>query len=325
MRSSGPSSRDRSLTGTARFGRRRGVALRWVVVLFVLPAGAAGAVAWRLLPERHAYCTDADTIRVSSATVSPRDVLWQPPTKMPDYINSTGDDYEPRLSADGLTLYFVRGKAGHNADIHIAERTADGWSDPQPLAAINSAHDDLGPEPSPDGRLLYFYSNRPGGSGGYDLWAARRGSGGEFATPTNLGPLVNSRHNDYGPAVTPDGAMLYFASNRPRPKHPDHAGETWPATVREDLRVRDYDLYVSAINQGGVGRSAPLTALNTPHHEGTPAVSPAGDFVYFSSDRPGGIGGFDLFRSRRLHGAHQPPEHLGATVKLAGQRTGSRA
>ena len=45
--------------------------------------------------------------------------MWQPASKLPAGINSRDDDYEPRVSADGLTLYFVRGKAGNNADIHF--------------------------------------------------------------------------------------------------------------------------------------------------------------------------------------------------------------
>ena len=45
----------------------------------------------------------------------------------------------------------------------------------------------------------------------------------------------------------------------------------------------------------------PVTELNTPGYaEGTPAFSPLGDFIYFSSNRPGGegSGNFDLYRAR---------------------------
>ena len=120
---------------------------------------------------------------------------------------------------------------------------------------------------------------------------------------------MNTGFNEYGPAIAPDGATLYFASNQPRPEDiskPDpHA---WPATVREDLFNRDYDLYTASITDKGVGEAQPLSKLNTPYNEGAPAVSLQGDFLYFASDRSGGYGGFDLYRSRRSDGA---PARLG--------------
>ncbi len=244
----------------------------------------------------------------------PRDVLWQPAKPLESVLNSSADDYEPRLSSDGLTLFFVRGKAGQNADLYTSRRSFGGWEEPQPVAGANSQFDDLGPAPSIDGQTLYFYSNREGGLGGYDLWMSRRGQDG-WQPATNLGPIVNSEFNDYGPAVSPSGSMLHFASNRPqpgdaRPPNPD----AWSATLREDLFSRTYDLYASAITDAGFGRAEPMAALNTPFNEGAPAVSPFGDFVYFASDRPGGHGGFDLYRSRRLRGEYNPPKNLGDAV-----------
>jgi len=289
--------------------------VKWLLGAFALAVAVGGAaLVWYHLPERHRFFTDADTIRQSVESTTPRDILWQPPVKLSEVLNTTEQDYEPRLSWDGLTLYFVRGKAGENADILLAKRTPAGWTEPQPVERINTEYDELGPEPAPDGRSLYFYSDRPGGAGGYDLWVAQRGARG-WQTPINLGPAVNSEFNDYGPAVTPDGKSLYFASNRPRPgdmDQPDH--DAWPATVREDLFHRTYDLYRALLTEAGAIQAESLVALNTRSNEGAPCVSPAGDFVYFASDRPGGEGGFDLYRARRLHGGHEPPANLGAPV-----------
>ena len=118
----------------------------------------------------------------------------------------------------------------------------------------------------------------------------------------NLGPRVNSPFNDYGPALAPDGATLFFASNRPMPddaRQPDPAA--WSATLREDFFHRPYDLYAARVTPDGVGAPAPLASVNTREfNEGAPAVSSAGDFLYFSSDRSGGFGGFDLYRARLM-------------------------
>lgn len=290
---------------------------RAAIALGVIIIGLIAVLAWRLTPRSVAMLTDADTIREPLHAAAPRDILWQPPARLADLLNTDAEDYEPRLSWDGLTLFFVRGKAGENADIYISQRRPAGWTDPQPLTALNSEADDLGPDPSKDGRTIVFYSNRPGGSGGYDLWMSRRIDDG-WTAPHNLGPRVNSPFNDYGPALSPDGRTLYFASNRPRPADARQpSADAWPATVREDLFQRDYDLYAANITDAGITDAVPLATLNTPHNEGAPAVTPFGDFIYFSSDRPGGQGGFDLYRARRLHGAFRPPENLGATLNTA--------
>ncbi len=89
----------------------------------------------QLIPTTRSFYTDADTIKQPIATARIRDILWQPPTRLE--VNSTGEDYEPRVSGDGLTLFFVRGKAGQNADIFIAHRRRGGWSEPEPLTEVN--------------------------------------------------------------------------------------------------------------------------------------------------------------------------------------------
>jgi Tol biopolymer transport system component len=279
-----------------------------------------GVTVTRLVPVSDRFYTDADAINVPATIARTRDILWQPPRKLADVLNTTSDDYEPRLTADGLTLFFVRGKAGENADIHYSQRTHEGWSEPVPLVGVNSECDDLGPEPSHDGQSLYFYSDRPDGS---DLWVAHRSHRG-WQAPVNLGPSVNSEFNDYGPALTPDGQTLYFSSKRPQPEdmhEPDP--NAWPATLREDLHQRDHDLYTAVITERGFGKAEPLATLNTPYNDGAPAVSSFGDFLYFASDRPGGEGGFDLYRSRRRVEqrpallSHWPARNLGPTVNTS--------
>ncbi len=78
----------------------------------------------------------------------------------------------------------------------------------------SSAHDGF-PSLSADGLELYFSSQRPGGSGGEDLWVAKRATIDDaWATPTNLGSLINSSAWDGSPCPSPDGLSLYFDSMR---------------------------------------------------------------------------------------------------------------
>jgi hypothetical protein len=291
----------------------------------IIPAAAltlvaiivAAAFAWPVVRHRAFYADAPGTIHQPTWRARPRTILWQPAAPVAA-LNTPADEYEPRVSREGQTLFFVRGRAGHNAEIYTCTRTAQGWSAPVPLP-INSPADDLGPEPLPEGAGLLFYSDREGGLGGYDLWLAER-SGESWSPPVNLGALVNSRFNEYSPALTPDRRTLYFASNRPRPgESPDRGGPAWPATLRENAASHDYDLFAADFAGGAPGPARALLELNTPASEGAPAVSPAGDFLYFSSDRPGGLGGFDLYRSRLHAGTHEKPTNLGEPINSAYQ------
>lgn len=239
--------------------------------------------------------TDGIQIRVAADMATPRTILWSEAAPRETAANSEVDEYEPRLSHDGMSICVVRRRPGESTEIHLSRRTPSGWSEPEPIAALGGAFDSLGPEFSRDGGHLVFSSDRPGGHGGYDLWIAER-SGETFLAPRNLGSAVNTSANEYGPAYSADGAFLYFSSNRPRS---NEAGEgtlldgataprPWSATLREPRATRprpDYDLYRAAVTGSGLEAAEPLTALNTLDDEGAPAISPAGDFIYFASDR----------------------------------------
>lgn len=280
------------------------------------------AVFWYQREQHTTIFSDAEFILAPIDEVTPRDVLWRPPVALPDVLNSGGNEFEPAFTSDGITMYFVRGNAAHNADIYFSTRTPRGWTRPLPLQEINSEADEMGPDLSPDGVTLYFYSNRAGGLGGYDLWVTHR-SDGHWGEPSNLGPLVNSRDNDYGPSLSPDGTALYFASDRPKPEtkttSPAPDGQVTERDFRPtgQLESRDYDLYASSIEDGQCSQSHPVAALNTDSNEGAPAISPAGDFIYFCSDRPGGEGGYDLYRSRLIGSEFQASSNLGRTINSA--------
>ncbi len=331
-------------------GRWRGVAigagvlaLVAVVSLVLVARQRRGDPVW----------TDASgAVRVLAQEQDPRRVLWQPPKPVlrPDAPNA--DEYEPRLSADGTLMVFVRGKPGQNADLFESRFVNGAWSEARAIGAINTERDELGPELASDGRSLYFYSDRAGGLGGFDLWVSRRqtapaGRGAdveEWGEPVNLGASVNSVENEYGVAIAPDGATLYFSSNRPRAGEVAGASDpAWAATLRERRARNDYDLYAIALSRGAsrdpasghassvqpVGTEPfvraeaqpatvyPLDALNTNADEGAPAVSPFGDFLYFASDRSGGHGGHDLYRAAIKGRTLGVAENLGSTVNGA--------
>ncbi len=286
-----------------------------LAVVAVMIAAGALVAARPGSPAAHVL-TDGAAIRVPAEVAAVRRVLWNPARPIPMIAGEPegeSDAYEPRISADGARMVYVKRRPGSNADLFVSRWTPAGWSAAEAITEINSSADELGPELSWDGRTLYFYSDRDGGLGGYDLWKSTRVEDA-WGTPVNLGPEVNTEFNEYGPAESPDGQSLYFASNRPREGEARPTGEGWNATVRERRERHDYDLFRSELREGTAGTARRLAELDTLHDEGSPAVSPAGDFLYFASDRPGGVGGYDVYRSRILRGVHLAPENVGAGV-----------
>jgi len=91
------------------------------------------------------------------------------------------------------------------------------WSDPVNLGApVNSSVNDVNAALSPDELSLYFVSGRAGGLGGVDIWVSRRASvDSPWETPVDLGPNVNSPGLEASPALSADGHLLFFSSDRP--------------------------------------------------------------------------------------------------------------
>ncbi|MFH1884720.1 MAG: GC-type dockerin domain-anchored protein, partial [Planctomycetota bacterium] len=101
---------------------------------------------------------------------------WGTPVNLGSTVNSSGWDYAPALSTDGLSLFFSSTRPGGYGgwdDLWLTRRdtTNDPWGEPVNLGPeVNSSSGEAGPSISVDGSTLYFGSNRPGGSGGVDLW-----------------------------------------------------------------------------------------------------------------------------------------------------------
>jgi hypothetical protein len=141
-------------------------------------------------------------------------------------FNSSSWDGSPSLSADGLEFYFGSsrpGGQGHD-DLWVAKRATknDPWGEAVNLGAIvNSSARECGVKISSDSLALFFSGDfippfRSGGFGVSDIWMTRRASrDDDWNEPVNLGALVNSTSQDYGPVISHDGDTLYFCSGRP--------------------------------------------------------------------------------------------------------------
>ena len=124
------------------------------------------------------------------------------------------------FSSDGQIAYlsgnYKRGQI--DGDIFKSVWTGSKWGNPQPLEALNSPAVEAHPFVFED-RLMFFSSSREGGFGGTDIWVSEFRAG-EWSSPVNLGPIVNSSGNEQTPFLADDGRTLFFASNH----HPGFGG-----------------------------------------------------------------------------------------------------
>ncbi|UYV12524.1 MAG: hypothetical protein NCW75_14665 [Phycisphaera sp.] len=258
---------------------------RFILTMLALGALACGVVAawWWFDADRQAFYTDDSAIRTSVVDAPVRDILWRPPEPLRSVAGDPIVGRDPVISADGDTLLLTRISDTGDADLFIAGRVGNAWTEPRSLAQLNTIDNELSPSLSADGQRLYFASDRPGGAGGLDIWISLR-EGDLWLAPSPLGFNTRDDETDPHPFIRSSGAeAVLFSSDRPRD---GEVGEP-PLT--------DFDLYLADIDSTSPRH---LHEFSSPARDAGPAITTAGDFVYFTSDRETGTGGYDLYRAR---------------------------
>ncbi len=180
-----------------------------------------------------------------------------------------------------------------DCDIYVADVKDGKWENIRNLGrAINSIEWDVHPSISRDGNTLYFASSRFGGEGESDIWMSTRQSNETWSTPTNLGPVINTRGDEQSPFISADGKVLYFASKY-------HRG------------FGGFDIFRS--EKTDKGWTKPLN-LGKPYNSSDDdlffATTPSEDTSFVSSNRQGSLGGLDIYQIIRLSPpiSPQPPQ-----------------
>jgi len=135
------------------------------------------------------------------------------------YANSDRWEGHATVSCDGSFIYFASSREGGFGgwDLWYTERKEDGsWGDPVNMGPnVNSRMDEQAPFISNDGKTLYFTSNGHPGMGGIDIFVSWLDGNGQWSIPINLGPPVNTSHEEIGFFLSSDGKTGYLASDRP--------------------------------------------------------------------------------------------------------------
>jgi serine/threonine protein kinase/Tol biopolymer transport system component len=309
-----------TVNSSAAEGRPSMTADGLLLVVFSSRAGGSGA---------------RDLYTSSRATT---DAPWGELVNMGPPINTNRDESGPQISSDGLTLLFASNRAGGlgQSDFWMATRASvdQPWGEPVHLGAVNSPQEDFSATLSADQLALIYSSNRPGGSGGRDLYIATRASRDRpFGAGVNLGPIINSAEHDDGPYLFDDASRLWFDSRRPG----GYGGADMWVTRRVRKQAQpsiepDSTKIVSA-SVPAAPSVAPVTALtssgwrwgevtsagpvlNSTAFDATPFISPDGRTLLFGSMRRGGQGNLDIWMATRAseNDPWDPPVNLGPNI-----------
>ena len=137
-----------------------------------------------------------------------------------------------------------------------------------------------------------------------EMFFTKIDSSGNANRPKLFGTGLNSVYHE-GPAVFYDSSTQAIFTRNINQK-------------KRKKATRTLGLFASYQNGTGWSPPAPLTLNNPAYSVGHPAVSEDGNTLYFVSDMPGGLGGTDLYVSRRKDGAWTEPENLGRPVNTEG-------
>jgi outer membrane protein OmpA-like peptidoglycan-associated protein len=194
---------------------------------------------------------------------------------LPHQINTPMQEYYAFVSPNDSVLYFTR-KSREGEQLMMAIKDGSSWSNVRPYGTRGTGASSV----SADGlSLVTSLCDARSSIGSCDLFIATK-KNGVFTALANFGDGVNSIYWDAQPFISADGRTIIFSSER-------KGGEGGK------------DLYL--IQKTHKGWSFPKglgETINTQFNEESPFLHPDGKTLFFRSDKPTGLGGFDIYMSR---------------------------
>lgn len=169
---------------------------------------------------------------------------------------------------------------------------------------VNSPNPDYAPVISGDEKTLIFTSSRADSYGGsqdafgnfYDDIYISHYENGQWSAPENIGPPINTAYNDAPISLSVDGQQLFVYQN--------------------DSITGSGDIYVSNLKEGQWSKPEKVKGnVNSKHWEPGASLIADENTFFFSSNKPGGYGGTDIYVCHRDQaGKWSEPKNLGPSV-----------
>ena len=199
-------------------------------------------------------------------------------------LNTEGHDASVGLSPDGQILYTYKGVP--DGTLFESKLDGDSWTKAKEMNNnINTKFHETSASISYDGRKLYFVSDRTKDEfgnatmGGKDIFYCERQDNGKWGNSKNIGAPINTKYDEEGVFMHPDGVTMYFCSKR-------------------DGSMGGYDIFYSE-NDGAGNWSTPVNIgypVNTPDDDVFFVVAGNARYAYYSSAREDGYGLQDIYR-----------------------------
>jgi len=188
------------------------------------------------------------------------------------------------LSPEGDLLFLYIGDDDRfssriSGDLYLSSSQNGQWENPIKMDVINSKFWESSATVSQDESILVISSDRQGGYGGTDLYISEKDQAGNWSTPENLGAYINTKYDEDGPFLHPDGNKLYFSSKG----HSSMGG---------------YDIFYTEYLEDKKRWTRPVNMgfpINSPDDDVYFVWSADGERAYFSSQREDTYGKTDIY------------------------------
>jgi outer membrane protein OmpA-like peptidoglycan-associated protein/YHS domain-containing protein len=168
---------------------------------------------------------------------------------------------------------------------------------------------------------LYFTSARNGARKNYgwneepflDIYKATYNVDGTITNAEQVTDL-NSKWHDGPSSLSADGNTIYFSSESFKEK----GGFEKDKSI--NAKLGQVNLYKATMANGKWSNITQLPFNSNTYSTGNPALSKDGKTLYFASNRPGSIGGTDIWKvAVNADGSYGEPENLGSKVNTEGE------
>ncbi|MDT8308499.1 MAG: OmpA family protein [Bacteroidales bacterium] len=234
-------------------------------------------------------------------------------------VNTRHDEYMPVITVDEQRIYLCsrgRGESLGGEDVFSSDYRQGQWLAPELVRGVNTAAYNEAPMAvSPDGNRMLLFR-------GGDLFMVTRSHHG-WDTPVRLPEPVNTLSWEGDACFTADGMGIIFASDRA-----GGLNRTGQPLFYHGILNYASDIYIS-FHDGQGKWSQPQSlgdAVNTPFCERSPFLHPDMKTLYFSSDGHAGLGGLDLFMTKRVDDtcwiSWATPVNMGTGINTTGDDWG---
>lgn len=237
------------------------------------------------------------------------------PVNLGPGVNTYMGEYFPCITADDQTLLFTRQVEDLamadkiQEDFFVSKLKENVWQKGVSISdRINTQYNEGAPSLSSDGQVLIFtaceiggeYGEGRSGVGSCDLFITYK-FGDEWDYPENIGEPVNTGQWESQPSYSTDGKTIYFVRAQK---------DIYPGVKNSDIFYSELDA------KGNWGKPQKISDLiNTPFQETSVLIHPDGQTLYFASNGHPGMGGLDIYLSRKdKDGKWGKPKNLGYPI-----------